>query len=469
MLSGSVDRTFGTKNRIVYIRNAWVPAKSEHVTTLPRHGGALLASTHILRALVLRRQELRGFVEPRLLGSKRKLPTMDPEYEDILDWLDQQFGEDGGPELPPEVDAPEEMEHILHEPHEDLLGEVQRVPEPPEDRGRPPSPRVDRHPHGRNGAGNRASRAWVFTYFPDPEGTWYPDQDSIQTQRVKYLVCQPEWCPTTGALHWQGYVELHDPAKRPRVQEILGIGRAFCEPRAPDSTRDHARDYCIDPDKRARYADGTLMEPVEIGIFELGGQGRSSRLQEVILRGRQGASLRDALANNEEVLVRHSQGLPRVWNMFFPIQRDRTQPNIVVWLWGAPGAGKSRCAFDLAETLYPSRYYCKDPSTIWWDAYIDQPCAVLDDVAAHCSFRDLIRWIDRMPCTAQIKGSHVDLLAKFFILTSVERPENIMWTGHVQIAELTRRITHTIFIHAYEGDLRPIMNQLEIPYVPNRM
>jgi len=116
---------------------------------------------------------------------------------------------------------------------------------------------------------HESSRAWCFTIYDQPGA-----REAVKTPPdfVRYVVFQPEICPTTGRNHLQGYCELYAPQRRARM--LKWLPKCKIDPRR--KSRDAARDYCM---KQATREPGTT--PTEIGEWEDGGQGARSDIYAV--------------------------------------------------------------------------------------------------------------------------------------------------------------------------------------------
>lgn len=85
-----------------------------------------------------------------------------------------------------------------------------------------------------------------------------------------YMVYQQEKCPTTGKLHYQGYVEFKSKTSINRMQKMIGC-KCRCAVRG--GTNQQASDYCKKEDTRVSE------NFTEIGIMKL--QGRRSELDAI--------------------------------------------------------------------------------------------------------------------------------------------------------------------------------------------
>lgn len=92
-------------------------------------------------------------------------------------------------------------------------------------------------------------RFWTFTLFNNT-GAWDPSRISWNTRRPKiaYLTCQLEKCPTTGTIHYQGYLECQRASGRDSVKKAIGSKEVHLEPRK--GTQTQAIAYCKKEESR---------------------------------------------------------------------------------------------------------------------------------------------------------------------------------------------------------------------------
>ena len=60
-----------------------------------------------------------------------------------------------------------------------------------------------------------AYRCWMVTVH---DQTW--KGPNVEHALFRYFVAQKEVCPTSGRLHWQGYIELKDKARLGKVKRF---------------------------------------------------------------------------------------------------------------------------------------------------------------------------------------------------------------------------------------------------------
>lgn len=116
---------------------------------------------------------------------------------------------------------------------------------------------------------------------------------------------------------------------------------------------------------------------------------------------------------------------------------QRSEPPEVVVLWGPTGTGKSHTAHIACPDAYR-----KDPTTNWWDGYCGQENVIVDEFEGAFPLSNLLRWIDKYPVVAQVKGGYVDLKFKKIYFTSNFPVSE--WYPRASLAQknaLDRRIT----------------------------
>lgn len=263
---------------------------------------------------------------------------------------------------------------------------------------------------------NNSVRRYCFTIHYNEERTW--DRASIDRANVKLLIAQQEKCPTTGSLHWQGYVEFGKTCRISAAKKILGCDWANL--RIANGSREDNYVYCSK--EESKIPGG---ESIKIGNFEDGGQGKksSSKTEEI----------RDAIRSGETTLGKEiTEG--RVLNIgaikYFErlaVELDRGYRRgnqTAAYLFGLTNIGKSHIAH---EAFNGEPFYSKMPNNKWWTNYDGQANIIVDDWSGPATQEELDswkRWIDKWPCEAESKGGSVILKSKTWIFTS-----NVNWTA----------------------------------------
>lgn len=142
-----------------------------------------------------------------------------------------------------------------------------------------------------------------------------------------------------------------------------------------------------------------------------------------------------------DVRVRHYTSLKRIGvDHCTPEWRHEVK---VKCFWGGTGLGKTRRAWHEAG----EGAYIKDPCTKWWDGYRGQTKVIIDEFTGLINLPHLLRWFDRYPCMAEIKGFSVPLRATEFWITSNLNPRD--WYKDIneeQRGALLRRMEVVEFI-----------------------
>lgn len=140
-----------------------------------------------------------------------------------------------------------------------------------------------------------------------------------------------------------------------------------------------------------------------------------------------------------DIMLRHYSNIRKIYADFQkPIVRGPQEVNVY---WGQTGAGKSKKVFEECG----DDFYIKMPSTKWFDGYRGQENIIIDEFTGQVDISHMLRWLDRYPCTVEVKGSQVFLNTKRWWITSNINP-NLWYEGKdpEQIKALVRRFTNVV-------------------------
>lgn len=158
---------------------------------------------------------------------------------------------------------------------------------------------------------------------------------------------------------------------------------------------------------------------------------------ELIVRNAKAGALDDIPG---DILIRNYGAIKRIRvDHMVPIPRDEVIVNVY---YGPTGTGKTRRAHD---EIAGREYFDKNPLTKWWDGYRGQKLCLIDEFAGRVDIINLLRWLDRYPCTVEVKGFSVPLEATEFWITSNLSPEEWYPDASAQHKlALRRRLTNVV-------------------------
>ena len=145
--------------------------------------------------------------------------------------------------------------------------------------------------------------------------------------------------------------------------------------------------------------------------------------------------LRDNTIRNFQQL-KYAEGLKKYY------EKQRTEETIVWWFYGSTGTGKTHNAFQrMLDMGYEhDDIYMSMDTAEWWEGYDQHPVVIIDDMRKDfIKFHTLLKLLDKYPYRVQTKGSSRQFVAKYVIITSPFRPEELYSTRE-DIKQLTRRI-----------------------------
>ncbi len=225
----------------------------------------------------------------------------------------------------------------------------------------------------------------------------------------------------------------------PAVQRLVGDPAAHFE--VARGSRSDCRDYC-------RKSASRVSDPVEFGNFTGGGQGRRTDIDDALDVVRAGGpGLYNALYDSHgSVMVKYTRGMANAINHYIGRRTREGCPTVLVH-YGDTGSGKTRYVYDTHDLLDLWRAPVSTSDTAWFDGYLGQSVALLDDFDGHHpALTVMLQVLDRYPLQVPVKGSHAHWLPQtIYITTNVPFRDWYPSSSQAHKAALRRRITR--FVH----------------------
>ncbi len=251
------------------------------------------------------------------------------------------------------------------------------------------------------------SRFWVFTKQLAENGN-VAHEDLIsgtEAALLEYAVWQLERAPTTGRLHYQGYVEF---TKRVRISACHKL-ITECHFETRRGTAQQARDYCMKDDSRVEG-------PWELGTFvpqDDRGQGKRSDLLKV-------KDLIDGGATDMTICDEHFTSMARNYKFFAHYRMLKSPPrnfkSQVIVLIGETGIGKSKWARDNTRGDSGHGYFAFDGK--WYDGYNGTDDVIFDDFTGWIEYNKLLRYLDAYSTKVECKSGVINFAPRRIVITS---------------------------------------------------
>lgn len=172
-----------------------------------------------------------------------------------------------------------------------------------------------------------AVRKWVFTWYmiPIEDVNSAPYQDavalevarwktegfpsSIRFTSIRWMIMNLEKCPSTGRLHYQGFIHLHENVSMSAVKKILGSDRPRLEPQyGPDINNDI---YCTKTESRFEGC-----EPLIFGKQNIN-SGKRTDLDNLLSLVKQGFTTREILNIGGSSALAHINFINKAVSVFW--------------------------------------------------------------------------------------------------------------------------------------------------------
>lgn len=251
------------------------------------------------------------------------------------------------------------------------------------------------------------ARRWCFTVnnYTEDEEVYFHNLVTLYPEDVRYCVFGLE-IGVQGTPHIQGYIEFFRPKRFGGVKDIL-TERAHIE--ISYGSQQQAIDYC--------KKDGNWFE---YGAKAIQGRDQWTEIKKLVLEG----DNQGIFDQYPQTYLKFRKAIDELCIKFGPQEEtwdgDLQQKNL--WLWGAPGVGKSKRVRDEAEGPVYSKNCNK-----WWDGYNGEETVIIEDMdptRANMLALHLKLWLDRYPFLGEIKGGAMTITPRYkLVITSNYSPE----------------------------------------------
>ena len=268
---------------------------------------------------------------------------------------------------------------------------------------------------------NVIGSAWCFTINDIQSFDFDIFALCCKISEVAYVVIGKERAPTTGHVHYQGYVRFKIPITFQRLKDAFGPD---CHPHLEVAICGDLknREYCAK--ENLIFEEGTLIQPIQCIKGRVTKQDIIQMLMQDVMRGQM--SFDELAMKYPEHWFYNKKRIfeMRIDTLSYAGHWDGNLKNKNFWIWGPPGVGKTKWARSLAPTMTYAHGCSK-----WWDGFnpfvhrivvLDDWPARLDAGVANALAQHLKQWGDRYPIQGEVKGSTIPVIpgAFFLIVTS---------------------------------------------------
>lgn len=273
---------------------------------------------------------------------------------------------------------------------------------------------------------NTRARNWCFT-LNNPEWTGPEYKEFLETrEHVKWFVFQKEKAPTTGTLHFQGFVGFTNAKTMSAVKVVLNSLQVHLEPmKARDAS------YAMKEETRVEG-------PWTYGDFPA--QGKRTDFESLWNDIKNGATELECFEKHASLTFKCLKSVQRARSLVAKHRNPEEPPRVVLWT-GPPGVGKTKSVMTwAAKKNY--EVYSKTLDGSWFDGYRQQKVVLIDEVDKQdIKFSLLLQILDRYPLTVPVKGGSEIFNSPFIFLTATNGPEAWGYSGMSQAREqIERRI-----------------------------
>lgn len=201
---------------------------------------------------------------------------------------------------------------------------------------------------------------------------------------VRYIGYGLEGAPTTGKMHWQGWVQFTCQKTETAARKLFpGVSLDFM--RMDESVNET---YCM--------KECLNQTPFQVlGTFIK--QGQRKDLHEIQIAIEEGKQINEIAAMNMQLYVQYFRGFKDLIRMREQEQSTTFRKVTIILLQGRTGCGKTKLAMKHAT-------YINSGKLDWWDGYNGDRIICLDEYANQIRITDLLRILDGYQLRLPIKG-----------------------------------------------------------------
>lgn len=298
-------------------------------------------------------------------------------------------------------------------------------------------------------------RYWVFTAW-NMSIDW-KELYSEYSDLIRYVVVQKEETPTTGRLHWQGYIQMVNQCRRKKIKFLIDDNKANLQLAMGNQKQN--RKYCS--------KDGEFKVNIneKKAFFELGkpcGQGHRSDIEHCKKMLADGCHMLEVADSHFGNYCRYRSSFMAYQAMIEKKKRNKLREVDVTYIHGKTETGKTWHCWDNyhKDGLFMLEF---DGKGEWWDGYAGESTIIIDEYNNQMPITRLLRLLDKYPVRLPIKNSHTYANWTRVLITS-----NLNWNQiHPNAkpehrAALKRRINNTIELQREPKTLKKSEKCLEV-------
>jgi len=220
-------------------------------------------------------------------------------------------------------------------------------------------------------------------------------------KNVRYIICQLEKCPSTGRLHYQGYVQLMIKTTYKKVLKLLHTEPGKCN--VGECNGDDVDNYYYCTDIRKRTGEGFF----EVGIRRRVKQGFRSDLTNVKNDILAGSGMWDMFNNHTDAYFRYGRMMKEAIAMVEKRNQGSVERDVEVWVhYGKTYCGKTTSVtnkYGLNNVFILSH---SPNNCVYFDGYEGEKVLLIDDFYGWMPLEQLMRITDKIPYRTDSRGKH---------------------------------------------------------------